>query len=334
MASDLYATLEVSPQASAEEIRRAYYRMVRQYPPEREPQRFKEIRAAYETLSDARARQNYDALSTYGDEIGTLWEEAAHLMGERRWEQAMRPLKRILVLAPALDAARNSLGLCALHLGRWNEAARILRRLTDRAPEVAVYWLNRGHAYMGEAQSLSDKTGARAADLYARARSCFEQAISLDPIDDHAHRLIAETYLDQKQYQMALSWAERAVGADGRVDLQDFEALFLTCIIHLHSGNLGQVEVVGRRIRDLLPDEPETRAYAAARFAAVGGELIQAGASGAAATFLKLATEIDPADREIGERPSPPRRLNSSPCEMTLTWSKHCGGLSVSNWPG
>lgn len=47
---DPYAVLGVSPGASAEDVRRAYFRLVRQYPPEAHPEEFKQVRAAYETL--------------------------------------------------------------------------------------------------------------------------------------------------------------------------------------------------------------------------------------------------------------------------------------------
>ena len=72
MAYELYQTLDISPQALAEEIKRAYYRLVRKHSPEKDPERFKQIREAYETLSDPKAKQNYDSLQEYGDQIQDL----------------------------------------------------------------------------------------------------------------------------------------------------------------------------------------------------------------------------------------------------------------------
>ena len=43
--------------------------MVRKYPPEKDPERFQQIRRAYETLSDEKARREYDALQEHGDEL-------------------------------------------------------------------------------------------------------------------------------------------------------------------------------------------------------------------------------------------------------------------------
>ncbi len=65
---DLYEILGVSPDASEEEIKRAYRRLARKYHPDLHPgdkeaeERFKEINEAYEILSDPQKRAEYDRL--------------------------------------------------------------------------------------------------------------------------------------------------------------------------------------------------------------------------------------------------------------------------------
>jgi hypothetical protein len=51
-ASDPFETLGVPRNASEAEVRARYLELVRQFPPEREPSRFREIRAAFEAASD------------------------------------------------------------------------------------------------------------------------------------------------------------------------------------------------------------------------------------------------------------------------------------------
>ncbi len=56
---DPYAVLGLAPGSDDETIRRRYLNLVRQFSPERDPERFAAIRAAYERLRDLDTRLRY-----------------------------------------------------------------------------------------------------------------------------------------------------------------------------------------------------------------------------------------------------------------------------------
>jgi curved DNA-binding protein CbpA len=59
---DPYAVLQVAQDATAAEIKKAYFALVRDHPPERDAENFKRIRAAYERLRDPDKRMETDML--------------------------------------------------------------------------------------------------------------------------------------------------------------------------------------------------------------------------------------------------------------------------------
>lgn len=300
MVYEHYHILDISFQASADEIKQAYFRLVRKYSPEKAPEQFQQIRVAYNTLFDPKARDIYDAMQKHGNEINNLINQAEKNIQLEEWSTAIPLLKQVLVLAPQMDAARNLLGLCYIHTKNWDFAIKIYKTLTKTNPDVAVYWIHFGCAYKLQAECFQEQRLSYL-QLYHNARECYHRAIDLESFNSAPYLEIAETYLSETNYSEALTWANLAIGADGKADYNDFEAFFFICRVHFCNNELHKIEVIAKRIISLLPENIlEIRQYAANRFANMGIAVAKVAEKyvdfnmwRAAFEFLKVAKTLD-----------------------------------------
>ncbi len=95
--SDPYEVLGLSRTADEGETRRRYLELVRQFPPDRDPTRFAEIRAAYDEVRDpVRRLQNQVLEPDSGETITSLANE---IRDRLRQELQKLPVETLLAMA-------------------------------------------------------------------------------------------------------------------------------------------------------------------------------------------------------------------------------------------
>ena len=166
----LYEQLEVERTASAEEIKRAYFRLVRQFTPEKAPEEFMRIRRAYEELSDEETRADYDeALLRFADMPDDVLDT---LMEAERLSSRMLTADSIRLLEKKQKEFKNgSKQACAisyalsqayLDIGKSGKAVEIAEELARNYPDNVKYlrlaaeacrergWTKKAYGYLSE----------------------------------------------------------------------------------------------------------------------------------------------------------------------------------------
>ena len=103
--TDPYEILGITRTTTAAALKQAYFTLVRAHPPERDPEMFKQVRAAYERLRDPAARTESDML------LLERWPTPARQRRAPKLDLAVQP-------ADVISAAR---ALTDLERSDWRE---------------------------------------------------------------------------------------------------------------------------------------------------------------------------------------------------------------------
>ena len=281
--NDFYERLEVPRTATAEEIKRAYQRKLRLYPPERAPEEFKLIREAFETLGNPETRRDYDdrpdprAVETF--------DRALQAMRAKDYPAAERLLKQVLLLDPDRGFVRNMLGLCYLYQGEDAKAADQFERLItlDEAPAA---WF--GNAAMA----------ALHLEQFDKAEALYKEAIRRSDGDAAGYYAgIAEVYVARDRYDDARKLLEHAIAADGRIDFDDLRYFTKLLEIGVIQRDMPAVQRELARIEKIATDEDERR-YLAWKLGLLGVQLIEVQVFEFALPIASLALQLQPNDND------------------------------------
>lgn len=285
-----YEILEIPRNADEDQIKRAWARKVRIHSPDKDPEGNRRVNEARSTLIDHEARRNYDAQLDYGGELEEILNEAQEGEESEDWQTAIRAYKELLVLKPDDHEARDRLALCFFKDEEVEEAVKVLRELTRRAPNTALYWSNLGYCLQESSDSPSD---------IEECRKCFLRAIELEPFNASYHIALCRLERSAGNYVIAETHIENAVHADGAFDISDLEALFELPLLRLFSHKLEKLPRDVERILSVLPaDDDDAKMYCAHKFLRSASELAEINAYSAAAEFVKAARQCS---KDLGE---------------------------------
>lgn len=288
-AKNYYEVLGIERDADERAIKKAYFGLVRKYPPETHPEEFKKIREAYEVLSNPQSRADYDSVSQYdqyGAEVKAAMQAGMDAMDQGDWRTAQTHFHEVLRLQPNLYYARDLLGMAYLNNEQAEEALAQFEALIEAQPDNHVYHLHKGYAHYH-------------VQRYAAAMDAFRKAAQLDETDTRALVAMADTYAAQKHYEQALDELDKAINMDGQVDFQDFIFFMRKVQIQLLRNRADLAEQDLDQIFKILPDDEETRKYVATRLASLAADLFAMKRSVDGNRLLQRCRALDPSRKSM-----------------------------------
>ncbi|RYG47857.1 tetratricopeptide repeat protein [bacterium] len=289
---DHYEVLGVERDADEATIKRAWARMVRQHPPDQDPEGNRRLNEAKATLLDARARADFDARSQYGDEIDALFGEGIEARNEEDWPVAIRAFKEILALHPASLDARNMLGISLCGAGRYAESVAQYERLLKEAPDSALYMANIAVTHEAWGDSFEDE--AQQNGCYLEAERWVKRAIEAEPFNSAHYRQLARLHRLQGRMAEAEAALEAGIGADGKADVGDIDTMMDLAWLMLFQNQPAKLEAVADRILGVLPPEEEAREYASHLFLRNAAQLMEDDYLEPAFYFVRASRRIAP----------------------------------------
>lgn len=276
-----YDTLDVSEDASQDEIKEAFFSLVREHPPEQDPDAYQRLREAYDVLSDPVSRREYDTMAQHGDEIESLQEEAEALLNQEQpdTQTAIKKLKRAAVLGPDIGLLRNMLGRAYFLDERPTKALAQFDKAIDLNPDNDAHHLNRGYAL-------------RELERFREAEAAFRTVWDDDPGNYAAARGLAGVLADRERYRAAHEVLDEAIWADDVLDFEDFFCYYDKLYLYLAQQETEALERALETVVDMA-ERPGDRQYAAFMLVQLANDLHANGAFGLAHRFGEAAKELD-----------------------------------------
>jgi tetratricopeptide (TPR) repeat protein len=242
-----YELLGIEKTADPQQIKRAYFGLVRQYPPERFPEEFKELRAAYETLSNGEKRAEYDETGALPKEVMPLFKEAQQARQLGRYAQATDLYHAILQRRPELSSIQAEYAQALKDEGKNGKAMDVLEALCKQEPANPKYALELALSY--------DHRGWR-----KKALAQYWRVLAIDNADAECWSSLIHCHAKADEWEEAKKLcpqAVEAVKAKGRGTIYLYVYAFLFCAEDDNDAAEGYLKDILRLMREGRQDSPE-----------------------------------------------------------------------------
>ncbi len=283
---DYYGTLNIARDATLTEIKKAYFSLVRKFPPERHPAEFMTIREAYEVLVDESTRQEYDRVDSMPAVVQSYFQEGRRALGEGDAEEAIRLLEEVIKVYPDFSVVNSLLGDAYLENENSGKAIRIFEKLVAQEQGNAGFVRRLAHAYAMRGWHR------KAVEQYRRALSLDEDNISLwlGLIDCH---------LVSGDYTQAQETVWEGLEVSDRKGWDNLELYYHIVQIDIYSQDLVNMKKHLAEMKAKAAAKEEERAHVAWFLAMLAKKIHSIGLYEEATATIDAAFSLLPDDEEL-----------------------------------
>lgn len=278
---NFYKRLDLGEDASTDDIKRAFFKAVTFFPPEKDTENHKLIREAYDVLINPHSREEYNTRKNFGLALEKLETELVEYEKEEDSYNQIKVLKKILNMAPNMSLYRNKLGLAYLSNEDSDKALTQFTKAHDKDIENPVYLLNMGHAEEG-------------LDNYHRAEQNFTKAWNIDKDDYSPPRALANLYFHKlNQKTKAYQILDDAIESDGKLDFLDFFCIYDKIHLYLFDHNKSGLQRELDRVESIAISD-EDKEFSAFMLSRTGAELFDIKIFKLSIKFMETAHTLCP----------------------------------------
>lgn len=276
-----YEILNISKNASQEEIRSGYKKMLRKYPPEKEQEKYKEIREAYDTLKDEKSRKNYDAYFHHEKDIKTLEDKYTEHMEAKNYNEAEKVLKKILIISPEIAHIKDKLGEVYVLKKEYDKSIKIYEKLIKEYPDNVDYLIKLGKNYNEKKEN-------------SKAIKYYMEAYNLDNSNPIVINEITYLYIGDKQINEAINFLNKDIEKDNKLDFEDFFALSKLLECYIIKNDMSNLKETLEKIKKIAPEDEESKGFISWKLGKFAAELYDMGIYEYSKEILEICLKLTP----------------------------------------
>lgn len=201
-----YELLGIDPKSNANEIKRAYFKKIRKYSPEKDENNFKRVREAYEVLSDPQTKKEYDEIITLSPLLRDNFLTAKEEMEQGFLSNAIARLKEILKYQET-DLVKVTLADAYLLNKNTGNAVKLYEELASKHPTQNVYKSKLGSAYVMRG-------------WHKKAMPILKEALENDQEDVGNWLALSEAYMEARELEKSIEVLDLALQKNFALELQ------------------------------------------------------------------------------------------------------------------